>query len=62
MAEDTWECRSALRWGSLHEGYFADEASARAYAEKEITLVGGSGRITAVTERTVYFDRYRDEV
>ena len=55
---EPWEARSALRYGSQHEGYFANEAAARAYAERAIAAAGGVGRIEAVVDRVIYFDRY----
>lgn len=61
---NTWEARSALRWGSQHAGWFKSEDEARAHAEKEIAAAGNVGRIGSViphaTGGTLYYDIYEE--
>lgn len=61
---NVWEARSAMRWGSQHEGNFKTEDDARKYAEAKISAAGGVGRITHVTRNTVggvlYYDEYEE--
>lgn len=59
---NVWEARSAMRYGSKHEGYFRTEDAAHSYADKKISAAGGVGRIGHVERYTfggvVYFDEY----
>lgn len=50
---NVWEARSALRWGSKHEGHFKTEEAARTYADEKIAAAGGVGRIHHVERYTV---------
>lgn len=58
MNTNTWEARSARRYGSQHEGWFVSEADARTFAENKIKEAGGVGRITAVINNVLYFDEF----
>lgn len=62
---NVWEARSALRYGSQHEGHFKTEEAARTFAEKAIAKAGGVGRIHHVERYSlggvVYYDEFEED-
>lgn len=58
-----WEARSALRYGSQHQGYFETRGHAQRFALDEIASSGEVGRIESESEttRTVYYSIFPEE-
>ncbi len=50
-----WEVRSALRWGSKHERWFASEGEAMLFAKSEIEKSGNVGSVRVV-DQVIYYD------
>lgn len=61
---NVWEARSALRWGSRHEGHFKTEEAATAFAKEKIHEAGGIGRISHIERYSlggcVYYDEFEE--
>lgn len=58
---DRWEARSALRYGSRHEGYFPSRDAARQFARRKIKAAGGVGKIETIIGHVVYYTEYEDD-
>jgi hypothetical protein len=58
-----WEARSALRYGSESEGFFASRKKATDHANEDIANHGGVGKIELIDRknRVVYYTNYPDE-
>jgi hypothetical protein len=56
-----WEARSALRYGSKHEGYFASKDAAEAFAREHIAKTGNVGKIETVINGVVYYTEFETD-
>lgn len=58
MENKKWEARSALRYGSKHEGFFDSYQEAEAFALKRIEEAGNEGGLEAIINNVLYYSEF----